>query len=353
MAAQIAGTRPCHGGLPPHRHARARRAVLLGLLAAVLPASGCATTDGPSRRSVVAATATPTATAPPVTGPTQPGTGPGGAQRRHAGARTTQVPSSIGQVSIVEPADPAPVSAPVVLFTQGVGPADYQGWIDHLVARGSIVVFQKQPYQAVDLTQRRKGPLAGLRAAMSELAKPGHVHPRWDWLVLVGHSVGGDMAGQLAADAAAQGLPRARALFALQPREEDSDSTAVLAGIPPTTMTIVLASDHDDRVGLEGPRAMWAALRSVPATRKEFVLVSSDRHGSPPLIADHLLSLSSDGNAPDALDYLGVWKLLDGLQDCATSGANCQYAFGGGPAETSMGSWSDGTPVTPLKVTAP
>jgi len=39
--------------------------------------------------------------------------------------------------------------------------------------------------------------------------------------------------------------------------------------------------------------------------------VRGDEHGTPALVADHLLSLSGSGNAPDALDFYGPWKLLD------------------------------------------
>jgi dienelactone hydrolase len=267
--------------------------------------------------------------------------------------RTTQVGGSPGSVTIFEPATPPPPSAPVVVFTQGVGPDQYQGWIDHLVGRGSIVVFQDQPFDTVELTQRREGPVAGLRAAVRALARPGHVTPRWDQLVLVGHSVGGNMAAQLAADTGPAHLPRPKALFVLQPRLEDQASQRVLGGIPAPTLVLVLAADHDDRVGQQGPKALWAALGHIPAANKDYVLVRSDHHGTPALVADHFLSLSGDGNPPDALDFYGPWKLLDALQACATrrQRQDCQAALGGTAQQRFMGSWSDGVPVTPLQVT--
>jgi predicted esterase len=238
----------------------------------------------------------------------------------------------------------------VVGFARGVGPEEYQGWIDHLVGRGSIVVFQNQPFDTVDLTQRRKGPLVGLRAAMRALARPGHVRPRWDQLVLVGHSVGGNMAAQLAADTGTQRLPRPKAVFAVQPRLEDQASMRVLRGIPRSSLMLVLAGDRDDRVGQEGPEALWAALRRIPARNKDYVLVRSDEHGTPALVADHLLPLSGSGSPADALDFYGPWKLLDALQDCAIARRDCGAALGGTTQQRFMGRWSDGVPVTPLQV---
>jgi hypothetical protein len=319
---------------------------LAGLLAA-LAFAGC-TAGGPAGDR--AGSSAPSVTQP-IAQPAQPANGPGGKLRRHAGVRITQVSGSPGSVTIFEPKGPTPPSAPVVAFTQGVGPEEYQGWIDHLVARGSIVVFQNQPFQAVDLTERRAGPVAGLRAAVRELARPGHVTPQWDHLLLVGHSVGGNMAAQLAADTAAQRLPRPDAVFVLQPRLEDADSTRVLRGISTSTLILALASDHDDRVGQEGPRALWAGLGHIPTASKDYVLVRSDQHGAPGLVADHFLSLSGSGNPPDALDFYGPWKLLDALQRCAIARRDCRSALGGTAEQRFMGRWSDGVPVTPLQVT--
>jgi pimeloyl-ACP methyl ester carboxylesterase len=169
-----------------------------------------------------------------------------------------------GLVEIFEPTQSSPARAPVVMFTQGVGSDDYRGWIDHLVGRGSVVVFQNQPCRSVSLQQRRRGSVAGLRAALAELARPGHVRPRLDTIV-VGHSIGAIMAAQLAADAGSQRLPTPGALFALQPPQEGEPSLRLLGRIPPSMLLLVLASDQDDRVGEAGTEALWAAL--APASR--------------------------------------------------------------------------------------
>lgn len=319
---------------------------MAGLVAA-LALVGCGTGGSAPEPAAPSAPSVTRTVAPPA----QPTKGPGGNQRWHAGVQTTEVGGSPGSVTVFEPQEPTPHSAPVVVFTQGVGPQAYQGWIDHLVGRGSIVVFQDQPFKVMGLAERRKGPLAGLRAAVRELRGPGHVRPRWDRLVLVGHSVGANMAAQLAADTARQRLPRPKAVFVVQPRPEEHASGRVLGGIAPSSLVLVLASDHDDRVGVEGPKALWAALGHVPAANKDYVLVRSDEHGTPALVADHLLPLSGGGAPPDALDFYGPWKLLDGLQRCAIARRDCRVALGATAQQRFMGRWSDGVPVTPLQVT--
>ena len=314
-------------------------------LAAALLLFGCS--DGGGTRSAARPAATPTTRV--VAPPAQPSRGPGGSQRRHAGMRKTKLSGGPGTVEIFEPAQPTPARAPMIVFTQGAGSEPYRGWIDHLVGRGSIVTFQNQPFRRISLQQRRAGPVAGLRAALRELARPGHVRPRLDPVVLVGHSIGAIMAVQLAADAAGQRLPRPRAVFALQPPEEDESGLRLLRRIPPSTLVLVLASDQDDRVGEEGAKALWAALGHLPAANRDYVRVRSDQRDQVALRADHLFPLSSADNPPDALDYFGPWKLLDGLQRCATVRRDCQVAMGGTMQQRFMGRWSDGRPVLPLE----
>jgi dienelactone hydrolase len=53
---------------------------------------------------------------------------------------------------------------------------------------------------------------------------------------------------------------------------------------------------------------------------------------------------------PDAMDYYGYWKLLDGLCDAAFKDKNREYALGDTPQQRFMGVWSDGVPVKELTV---
>jgi hypothetical protein len=320
----------------------------LGLAVAGLLLLGCADNGGRRETGRPAVTPATRAVAPPP----QPARGPGGSQRRHAGARSTELGGAWGAVAIFEPAQPAPVRAPVVVFIQGVGPDAYQGWIDHLVGRGSIVIFQDRPFRGVSLEERRAGSVAGLRAALRELERPGHVRPQRNAVVLVGHSIGAIMSAQLAADAAGQRLPQPRAVFALQPPQEDEVGLRLLHRIPPSTLLLVLASSQNDRVGEAGAKALWDATAHLPAANRDYVRVRGDQRGPVALRADHLFPLSSADNPPDALDYFGPWKLLDGLQRCATVRQDCEFAIGGTVQQRFMGTWSDGSPVLPLETGA-
>ena len=269
-----------------------------------------ATTSGPGPAGAGSSTAGSGAAGKPSPVPT-PTTPP-----KHRGTRET----TLGAVSIFEPADPVPASAPVVLFTQGTGPAAYRGWIDHLVAAGSIVVYQDATTDAT--------AAAGLRLAVRTLAR-GHVEPRWDRLTLVGHSIGGVLSTRLAATAAAQRLPRPVALVAVQPPAPEDPPGRLPAGL----RVVVVAGDRDDRVA-DGPKQLWAALSGVPAADRDYVLIRSDDRGDPPLEATHYFPLTDE---TDALDRV-LWGLLDSV-------------LAGRPLAPDAGAWSDGSPVTPPQVT--
>jgi len=76
---------------------------------------------------------------------------------------------------------------------------------------------------------------------------------------------------------------------------------------------------------------------------RAFVTLRSDAHGMPPLRANHLAPISWSRDMTDALDWLGLWRTFDVLMD---------EAFSGKPltVDSGMGAWSDGTPVTPMKI---
>ena len=113
--------------------------------------------------------------------PSQPRSGPGGADYAHGGIRETEHGEGGKQFWIIEPAKPAPKKAPVVIFLHGYSamfPDSYRGWIDHLAKRGNIVIYPR--YQEKLLTppaEYFQNAIASVRAALAVLGEPGHVQP--------------------------------------------------------------------------------------------------------------------------------------------------------------------------------
>ena len=369
--------------------------------------------------------------------PQQPPGGPGGAEVRHRQVIGTVYGEGDRQYWLFEPADPAPPSAPVVVLLHGWGamvPWPYGAWIQHLVVRGYIVIYPR--YQASLLTlpvHMTRHAAAAVRAALDALQRGSQVKPELDRVAFVGHSLGGVLAANLAAVARDEGLPMPRALMVVQPGDPPRalltigrSQPSIMADYPaiePETLMLVVVGDRDATVGEGTARAVFYGASRVPPENKDFVVIASDWHGRPALVADHYLPTAvlprepepaaravpelrpvRPGNAsriqpagpglvaalglnllppdeplrrtwaqrvavsvfgvlsgqarleqrlkpPDALDFYGIWKLLDGLLEAAFYGRHRRFALGDTPEQRFMGLWSDGVPVRELRVT--
>jgi pimeloyl-ACP methyl ester carboxylesterase len=289
--------------------------------------------------------------------PGQPAKGPGGAAKSYGGVSATRHdgPDNGRDYWTFVPTrwrgkGPAPTTLPVVVFAHGYGalePRYYRPWIDHLARKGNIVVYPQ--YQASLLTpQRQYTPNAAwsVAAALTGPLAGGSPRPRLARGALyVGHSYGGVVASNLASRAAAIGLPTPNALLATEPYYEMIDPS--LAGLPRSTRFVCVVGDDDTLVGRRGCDELFRRT-TLPAKRRNYVWLFTDRHGSPDLLADHRAPSS---RTVDALDYRGFWKLADGLRDCAQLRKNCDYGFGKTSRQRSLGRWSDGTRVRRMSVT--
>ncbi|HUT35955.1 MAG TPA: alpha/beta hydrolase fold domain-containing protein [Planctomycetota bacterium] len=299
--------------------------------------------------------------------PEQPRSGPGGSDYPHAKVVSSVYGKGAEQFWILEPAEPTPRSAPLVVFNHGwivMQPAVYLGWLHHIVRRGNVVVFPR--YQAGMFTptwQFTRNAIGAVKNALAELGKPGHVAPDLERVAFVGHSAGGAISTDMAALAAAEKLPKPKALMIVQPGRGLSNARPAFfapAGygkIPADTLLLVVVGTDDRVVGDLTAKDVFKSTPQIPADRKDFIIVQTDRHGEPPLVADHISPCSPlnpglmlMGQGCNALDYYAYWKLFDALTDFAFHGKHKEHALGNTPEQRFMGNWSDGTPVKELIV---
>ena len=180
--------------------------------------------------------------------PKQPTQGPGGNHYVHAGITKTEVAvQGALQVFIFEPEEPRPAAAPVVLFSQGAPSAGYQAWIDHLVKRGNIVIFQTQSGRNPS-DERLQNTITGYRAALEELQKSNHIRPEVDKVTFAGHSIGAIMSVELAS-AITEDPPSPKALMLIQPPSSTQATLDKLSAINPETLMLVIVSEEDTTVG--------------------------------------------------------------------------------------------------------
>jgi len=330
------------------------------------------------------------------TPPGQPATGPGGKQYTHTGVTKNRYGEGNQEYWIFEPDTPKPASAPLVVFIHGWGgmnPMYYGAWVDHLVKRGNIVVYPR--YQATLLTPRQDflpSTLGAIKDAITRLqSERGHVKPDLNRFAVVGHSVGGLLAASVAALARESKLPQPRAVMAVEPGITEAPINIPLADlkkIPAETLLLSIAGDQDTLVKDTDAKRIYYESTQVPAANKDFIMMTTDTHGTPSLQASHRAPTAMDrsydngdgigdgaanpervGNSSsrrngqanesrrletmmvNALDFYGTWKLFDALCDAAFYGKNREYALGDTRQQRFMGVWSDGVPVKELKVT--
>jgi len=271
---------------------------------------------------------------------------------------------------LFEPDEPKPERAPVVVFLHGwfaVNPGFYGAWIDHLVRHGRIVIFPRYQNDVGTMPQDfLPNALAAIRDGLGALAVGvGHVRPDAARFALVGHSAGGNLAAQIAAVASDPhaDIPKARAIVVIMPGEVIPVRQPTLDRIPASTLLLVIVGEDDLVVGDLRGRQIFIEASAIPRARKRFVLFRSDRHGYPPLLAEHTAptgvnhrldngegvfrSLQRSFGDVNALDRAGFWRMTDVTLDAAFDGKTLDDVTRDLERFRHLGYWSDGRRVIP------
>jgi len=290
-----------------------------------------------------------------VTQPDQPLDGPGGSNYSHYGVRKTRYGFGGHKYWIFEPFGPEPESAPLIVFNHGftaLNPIIYREWIHHIVKRGNIVVYPR--YQRgilAGFSEFNSNAIQAVKEAIQTLQDGNHVIPELDKFAITGHSLGGGITANMAAQAASEGLPVPQAIMPVQPFVLN-DENADFADIPAETLMLVVVGEDDTVVGDRSGRIIFENATQIPLSRKDFIIQVTDTYGEPDIVADHIAPICLPFfNTVDAMDYYSTWKLFDALTDYAFYGINEEYCLGNTPEQRFMGLWSDGTPVNELIIT--
>ena len=134
-----------------------------------------------------------------------------------------------------------------------------------------------------------------------------------------------------------------------------------LSRIPATTLLIVVVGEEDLVVGDLRGRQIFAEATAIPRSRKRFILFRSDRHGFPPLIAEHTAptgvhprldngegifrSLQLSFGDVNALDRAGFWRMTDLTLEAAFNGKTLDDVTRDQERFRHLGFWSDGRKV--------
>jgi len=262
----------------------------------------------------------------------------------------------------------------IIVFMHGYGamnPMIYGGWIKHLVKQNNIVVFPR--YQHGILTSSPKifaqNASVAINNAKEELNNLG-INANWDNLSFAGHSYGGVIISDLAANYSTYQIPKPKAVMLCSP------GTGPFKGgrlesyekLEADIHLLVMVSDNDYVVGDKFGYLVFNSAQNV--INKNFIRQYQDNHGTPHIGAHHNQCYSIDLELDsgyrnittrralriskiDVVDYNGYWKLFDALRDCALEDSNCIYAYGDTEEQRSLGNWSDGTAIHKLEISLP
>lgn len=303
------------------------------------------------------------------TPPAQAQAGPGGRDYAFERVRVTRYGKGAEGYWVFEPRDADKAEPlPVVVYLHGLNATHYAHawlWIQHLVRKGNLVVFPQ--YQEGALLDPQTFTDASAQAIVDALQRfdgKAHAKADHDRFALVGHSLGGTIAANLAARHEHYQLPRVRALMAVQPGDVKTDAglAAFLPSlmhdhrtIPRGTLMLVIAAENDNIVGQAIAKRIFDNADQIPKQDKDFLLIHEDRYGRPALIADHFVPsayVDREGKGrADAYDF-ALWRWFDALSDTAFGDNKIRkFALGNTPEQRAMGNWSDGRPVREPTVT--
>jgi dienelactone hydrolase len=292
------------------------------------------------------------------------------AEPPHGGVRRYEIGQGPRSYWLFEPDRPRPEAAPIVVFLHGwfaVNPGFYGAWIDHLVRNGHVVIFPRYQNDVGTMPQDfLPNTMAAIHDALGVLSVgTDHVLADTRRFALIGHSAGGNLAAQVAALASDPhaALPSPRAVVAIMPGEVLPRRHPTLDRIPATTLLIVAVGDEDLVVGDQRGREIFAEASTIPRTHKRFILFRSDRHGYPPLIAEHaaptgtnhrldngegiLRPLQLSLGDVNALDHAGFWRIADLTLQAAFAGKTLDDMTRDAEQFRHLGYWSDGRRVIP------
>lgn len=218
------------------------------------------------------------------------------------GGTATPYGRGAGRVWVLEPTGGKVES--VVVYLHGWGailPFEWHRvWFEHLLARGSAVVFPQYQRGVDDAFVVAPYDLrAGLRLGFRALRESDVP------VVAAGFSFGASLAFVYAANAKRWSVPAPRAVYSIFPVDPVLIDPGLDVSKIRDTRVVLLVGDHDDVVGRQGGDAFWSMLRSLPASEKQYRLIRTTAQ----LLADH--------EAPTAIGDPDVrrtfWRPLDRL----------------------------------------
>ena len=168
---------------------------------------------------------------------------------------------------------------------------------------------------------------------------------------IIGYSIGGAIATHLPG---IKNIPLPQSLILVEPTEGFPFFNVPFASLNKLPDKAILTAIFGSDDKLVSPIRTTRKIASLGAKLKNkyFFEIQSDFYGDPPLVANHLGFLGSYANSKafqiDTIDY-EYQKIIDASLNCGFFSKDCDIIKKGSPELLTAGTWSDGTPIKPIK----
>lgn len=244
--------------------------------------------------------------------------------------------------------------APTIFFSHAfnaTNPAIYSALIDNIVSQGYVLVYSPFIARGGSVGERYSMLRGGFQAAVQRYGQIIDTSR----VGFIGHSFGGGATPAMAYyGLVQQGWGSKGAfLFMMAPWYATDLSLNQLQQLPKQTKVVLQVYEDD---AINDHRIAIQLFNAFNVSEKQYMLLQSDKsYDSCALIANHGVpaSVGRDGPRINALDYYGVFRMIDALADYTFNGqtAGQQLVFGNGtPEQTFMGDWPNGQAVKPLRI---
>lgn len=259
---------------------------------------------------------------------------------------------------------PASHALTPVVFVHGYGglnPMIYGGWIRHLIEAGHCVIYPRYQWDLIGTSPNDfvDNTTVAIKTALEQL-NDSQVSLNTEHLYLVGHSYGGVIIANLAANWESLGIPQPRVAFLCEPGHGPFKGGVLdsYADIDSTILMAIMVGDRDQTVGQEFGRKVYDSALNVP--NRMLLWQYACESDSLNVTASHYEPYSLDAEFDNGIDNFtsrralkvarldhidteGYWKVFDMLVDKAIAADYSGYAPEFLEKCSDLGVWPDGT----------
>jgi hypothetical protein len=305
-----------------------------------------------------------------ITPPDQPSSGPGGSNYLYSSyTRISYTSTSAGDSYIYQPSGGSlPSNLPIIAYMHGYelddGMSANEALVIHIVKKGYIVIYCNYEIAGILPKHFEENAAQNIDDGINYIkAHSDFIQPdtNADGIIkfgLIGWSVGGVTALNIASNYVNDGVPKPQFVIAMETNNGGKIFGEVTPmndanNIPSDTNILMVMAEEDSEITWNKSFKYWSEMTQIPESRKQWIGLYSDDYGYPDLVANHRWEAGGGSRDKiDALDYYGSYKWCVAIANDTFYGTDRSYWYGNTSEQIFMGKWSDGSDVIEAKASS-